>query len=115
MDHAAAKTSSLALFIEVLHLITSCTELVACEIDCAQLCSGKFSRADQDKLKRTAKGLVAIGLLARIIGQSSRLQEQRPIRGGRFVNTGAGSEKDLSITRDEEHAIAPKPDGGALV
>ena len=56
-----------------------------------------------------------LGLLARIIGQRSRLQEQRPIRGGRSVNIGAGTEKDLSIAKDEEHAITPKPDGGALV
>jgi hypothetical protein len=115
MDHAAAKTSSHALFIEVLHLITSCTELVAREIDCAQLYSEKFSRADQHKLKRTAKGLVAIGLLARIIDQSSRPEEQRPIRGGRSVNIWAGSEKDLPIAKREEHAIAPQPNGGALV
>ena len=80
-----------------------------------ELGSGKLSRDDREKLKRIAKGLVVLGLLARIIGQSSRLQEQRPIRGGRSVNIGAGTEKDLSIIQDEEHAIIPKPDGGTLV
>ena len=107
--------SNFALFHTVLHLITSCAEFVAREIDCAQLDTGTFSHAHRDKLKRTAQGILVLGLLARIIGQSSSLQEQRPIRGGRSVNIWAGSEKDLPIAKREEHAIAPKPDGGAVV
>jgi hypothetical protein len=115
MDSPVTKTSNFALFGAVLHMITSCTAFVAREIHYAQQDSGGLSRADQHKLKHTVEGLLVLGLLTRIIGQSSRLQEQRPIRGGRSVNIGAGTEKDLSITPDEEHAIAPKPDGGALV
>jgi hypothetical protein len=115
MGKTAAKTSNFALFSAALHLISSCTELTAREINCTRIRSGGFSRADQDKLKRTARGLIVLGLLARIIGQSSRLQEQRPIRGGRSVNIRAGTEKDLPIAKHEEHAITPKPDGGALV
>ena len=115
MDNPSARMNNFALFHAVLHLITSCTELVAREIDNAQLSSGKFSRADRDKLKRIAQGLEMLGLLARLIGLNLHLQEQRPIRGRRSVNIGSGTEKGLSITRDAEHAIAPKPDGGALV
>src|SRR5918993_4589887 len=105
MVSPSAKIDNLALFSAVLHLITSCSELVARQVDCAQLCSGTLSRADREKLKRTAERLLVLGLLARIIGQDTRLQEQRPIRGGRSVNTGPGAEKDPSIAQDEEHAI----------
>jgi len=115
MANPVAKVSNFTLFHTVLHLIASCTGFVAREIDCAQLESGGFSRADRDKLKRTALGLLVLGLLARIIGQDTRLQEQRSIRDGRSVNIGSGTEKDLSIAEDEEHAIASQPDGGALV
>jgi hypothetical protein len=100
MDCPTAKTSNLALFSAFLHLITSCTEFVARQIDCAQLCSGMLSHVDQERLKRIVEGLLVLGLLAQIIGQSSRLQEQRSIRGGRSVNIGSRTEKDLSITKD---------------
>jgi hypothetical protein len=114
MDKPAAKTSNFALFSAVLHSITSCSEFVAREIDYAQLRSGKFSHADRGKLKRTADGLLVLGLLARIIGQTSRIQEQTPIRGERSVNVGPSTKKYPSIIKDEEHAITPKPHGGAL-
>jgi hypothetical protein len=115
MDNSAQKISNRVLFHAVLHLLTSCSELVARQIDCAQLCSGMLSCADREKLKRIAERLLVLGLLARIIGQYTRLQEQRPIRGGRSVNIRAGTEKEPSIVKHEEHAIASRPDGGALV
>ena len=115
MDNPAAKISNLALFRAVLHLITACTKFVAREIDRALICSSKFSQADRDKLKRTTKGLVVLGLLARIIGQNLRIQEQKPIRGGRSVNIRTNERKTLPVAQDEEHAIMPKPDGGTLV
>jgi len=114
MDNPAAKISNFALFHVVLRLISSCTELVAREIHYAQQGSGGLSRVDQDKLKRISQGLAVLGLLTQTIDQSSRLQEQRPVRGERSMNIGAGTEKELSIVQDEEHAITPKPDGGAL-
>src|SRR5918993_3981229 len=107
MDNPAAKTSNFALFSAVLYLITSCTEVVAREIDYARVGSDTFSCADRKRLKPTARGLAFLGLLARIINHAAVETEQRPIRGGRSVNIGAGTEKDLSITREEEHAIAP--------
>ena len=115
MDNPVARVTNFALFHAVLHLITSCTELVAREIDNARLESDRLSLANREKLKRTADQLLWIGLLARIIGQASGWQEQRPIRGGRSVNIGASAEKDLSIIKGEEHAITHKPDGGTLV
>jgi hypothetical protein len=115
MDDPVAKVTNFALLHAVLHLIASCSEFVAREIDYAQLGSGKFSHAHRDRLKRTAQGIFALGLIARIISQSSGLQEQTPIRRGRSVNIGAHTEEDLSIAKHQEHAIAPKPDGGNLV
>ena len=115
MDKPCTKTSNLVLFHAVLHLITACTGVVAREINYARLGYGRFSRADRDKLKRIADGLAVIGLVARIIGHASRVQEQRPIRGGRSVNIGSRTVKDLSIIKGEEHAITHKPDGGTLV
>ena len=115
MDNPVARVTNFALFHAVLHLITSCTELVAREIDNARLESDRLSLANREKLKRTADQLLWIGLLARIIGQASGWQEQRPIRGGRSVNIGSRTVKDLSIIKGEEHAITPKPDGGTLV
>ena len=56
MDNPAEKTSNLALFHAVLHLITSCTKVVAHEIDYARVESGRFSRADSEKLKHMPAG-----------------------------------------------------------
>ena len=109
MDNPAAKISNLSLFHAVLHLITSCTDCVAREIDYARIGSWKISRDDRHKLKRTAQGLLVVSLLARTIAHVSRLQEQRPIRGGRSVTIRTNERKTLPIIQDEEHVIAPKP------
>ena len=115
MGKPTAKIKDHELFHLVLRLISSCSNVVAQELDGAEHSVSELSPVDGVKLSRTAVELRKLGFLARLLEQTTLEQDQRAIRGGRSQNIRTSPQKRLSITRDEEHVIACKSDGDALV
>ena len=103
------------LFHSVLRLVSSCAKLVGQEINSAGQSGSSFSLVHRIKLRRAAVVVQNLGIVAWMIEQSGLAQDQRAIRGGRLENNQTTSQNDLSITTDEEHAIASKPHGDARV